>query len=206
MKRSTFLFIIVLAPKILCAQVLKPITQIHFPEFSLALLDYEVEPDEQKRLIQNTKPALHLASIPGELPEGRTIVIKSTRASITKLGARYETGIFVSDDGVTCDLSYWKTYLSPLKGLQKTKSDCFIFPTYSKVEQQQFTEINLADFKQEVKSNCGNNFYDLIKNNTSVNQGASEVAICRYMLKVSGRMLKTGKSFSKLIYFDIPVD
>jgi hypothetical protein len=195
-----------LFPKIICAQAVKPITYINFPEFSVALLDYEVEPTEQNKLIQNTKPALHLASIPGELPEGRIISIKSSKATIYKLEARYETGIFVTNDGVTCDLTYWKTYLSPSKTIQKIKNSNFVFPNYTNTEKQKFCEIDMTEFKQEVKNNCGDTFYELIKNNINLNQGASEVAICRYTLKISGRVFKTGKSFSKLIYFDIPLD
>jgi hypothetical protein len=206
MIRSIFFCILLFAPKFICAQVVKPITQIKFPEFSVSLLDYEVEPDEQKRLIQNTKPALHLSSIPGELPEGRKIIIKSTKAVIYKLEARYETGIFVTENGVTCDLSYWKTYLSPLKTIQKINNSNFVFPIYTNTEKQKFCEIDMIEFKQEVKSNCGDAFYNLIKTNTSVNQGSSETAICRYVLKISGKVLKTSKPFSKLIYFDIPVD
>jgi hypothetical protein len=195
-----------MAPNMLCAQVVKPITHIHFPEFSVSLVDYEVEAAEQNKLIQNTKPALHLASIPGELPEGRKIVIKSNKAIIYNLEARYETGIFVTDNGVSCDLSYWKTYSSPLKKLKKTSNTSFLFPSYSDQERRNFCELNIDEFKQEVKSNCGDAFYNLIKTNTSVNQGPSETAICRYILKISGKVLKTSKPFSKLIYFDIPVD
>jgi len=206
MIRSIFLCILLVSPNFICAQVVKPITQIRFPEFSLAVLDYDVEPEEQKRLIQNTKPAVHLASIPGELPEGRKIIITNMQAVIYKLEARYETGIFVTDNGVTCDLSYWKTYLSPLKTLQKIKKSNFVFPVYTNTEKQKFCEINLTEVKEEVKNNCGDPFYELIRNNNALNQGASEVAIFRYTLKISGRVLKTGKSFSKLIYFDIPVD
>lgn len=206
MIRSIFLCMLLVAPNMLCAQLVKPITHIHFPEFSVALLDYEVEPEEQIKLNKNTKPALHLASIPGELPEGRKIVIKSTKAIIYKLEARYETAIFVTDNGVTCDLSTWKTYLSPSKAIRKTKNSIYIFPSYTDAEKQKFCEINLTEVKEEVRTSCGKDFYELIKNNTALNQGASEVAICRYSLKISGRVLKTGKSFFKLIYFDIPVD
>ncbi|MFM6953787.1 MAG: hypothetical protein ACKOWL_02260 [Sphingobacteriaceae bacterium] len=201
---SIALLISLLRPSL--AQVQKPKTLINFPEFSIALLDYEVGPSTQNQLSKNTKPALHLASIPGELPEGRIITIKSTKATITKLEGRYETGIFVTNDGVTCDLSYWKTYSAPLKALKKTSSTSFIFPSYSREERKMFYPIDINEWKQEVKSNCGDTFYNLIKANTFVNQGASEVAICRYTLKISGKLRSNGKTFSKLIYFDIPLD
>ncbi|MFM6976254.1 MAG: hypothetical protein ACKOW2_05335 [Sphingobacteriaceae bacterium] len=183
----------------------KPVTVIHFPEFNIKILDYEVEQDEQLRLAQNNKSTLSINCIPGEIPEGREIKLEGDLVEDVKLSFYYETAIYVTDDGVSCDLSYWKHYTSAIKPLMTLKSG-YLYPKLNRAERSLFDPVDIDEVKKEVKNNCGDTFYKLIKQHRSIYQSPCEVDVYRYALKISGKVKSTGERFVKTVIFELPLD
>lgn len=185
----------------------QPLTTIHFPEFNVRILDYEVEPDEQLRLAQNTKSTLSINCIPGETPEGREIQLEGgDLAEDLKLSYYYETAIYVTDNGVSCDLSYWKHYTSPIKPLINFRPGTYLYPKLNKAERSMFYPVDMEAVQREVKDNCGDAFYKLIRHHHSVHESPCTVDVYRYALKVSGKIKSTGESFVKTVIFELPLD
>lgn len=181
-------------------------TTIHFPEFSLRIQDYEVEPELQELLKTNSKSTLSISSIPGETPESKQIQIISSQAEDFKLSYFYETGIFVTAEEVNCNLSYWKHFTAKEMPLKTLQANHFLYPTLTEAEQSQFIEVDLEAFKKEVKQNCGEPFYKAVKRNQKIKEGVAQVVLYRHALRISGKLKTSHKTFSKLVFFELGFD
>ena len=111
----------------------------------------------------------------------------------------YETSVVITDEGPHCDLVDWKHYQSSWQSLKKLSESKFTFNNYSLKAQKQFPKINIDDFKYFVKNNCGEEWFQLIMNNKSVDEGASSVGVSKVFLKLSGTV--NGKFTTRIIVF-----
>ncbi|MDO5979133.1 SH3 domain-containing protein [Flavivirga spongiicola] len=142
----------------------------------------------------------------GETIEGKIIRIKHhIDYKNIQLFQRHENSITIMDEGPHCDLTDWKHYYSSWKPLKSiSKDNQFKTNSYSEEAWNKFIKIDINEFKQAVKTHCGENWATLIKDVKTVNTYPSGVSISTIYLKVIFTKMNDEK-IEKIIAFGIPM-
>ncbi len=109
------------------------------------------------------------------------------------------------NEGPHCDLTDWKHYLSEWQKLKTGKKGQFIGVQYAEKDGIKFPDISLDVLKEEVKKQCGTEFFNLLKNVKTQTEYPIGVSISRYYLRLTGTRNDNGKTFTKLIIFSTPM-
>lgn len=188
----------------LTKEALKKRLKISFDEFIVtidSLNAYQIE-----SAIETEKDTITIGIELGETPEGKTIRVKHLQDySKIQIFQKHENSISIMNEGPHCDLVNWKHYTSswkPLKSISKHKN--FKTNSYSKKEWNQFIDINLEKLKAEVKTSCGSDWSDLLKDTKSINDYPIGISISRIYLRIVMTDLD-GDKIEKIIAFEIPM-
>lgn len=180
------------------------ITTIKFNELSISINRLIIY-DEDKKIDQIQKDTVEIYAELGETIEGQLISISSDLLTGLTVEQRYETSVTIMNEGPHCDLTDWKHFYSDWKRLQTNTSGQFICDKYTEKEHEKFPKIIINDLKQEVKEQCGDNWFKLVENVKTPAQYPSGVGISRYYLKVSGQRKDNGQTVTKLIIIETPM-
>ena len=177
------------------------VTTIKFDDITVFISKFIVY-DEKNKLSTNQKDTVCISADIGETIEGQLINIETSTIKNLKVEQRYETSITIMNEGPHCDLTEWKHYDSEWKQL-KTKNNLFECIKYTNDEQQKFPEINIEKLKSEIKSKCGKDWFELVKNIKSPIEYPCEVGISKYFLRITGENATNGVKIAKLIEIDV---
>ena len=183
---------------------LNSMTKIKFADFTLTISQLVIW-DEKKELDKIQKDSVYLSVELGETVEEQLISIKTTQLTNIKIEQRYETSITIMDEGTHCDLTEWKHYYSEWKHLKKINTEQFICEKYDESDWVKFPKIDIDELKGEVKKQCGDRWYDLVKDIKSPTEYPSGVSISRYFLRVIGLNKENGQVITKIIIFETPM-
>ncbi len=139
----------------------------------------------------------------GEMIEGQLIEVITDDLSDIEIEQCYETSITVMNEGPHCDLTDWKHYLSDWVKLKKNNNNQFISYTYEENAKEIFSEIDIEELKDAVLEHCGERWYDLIKEKSSLKEYPFGVGISRYFFRITGYNKKG--IISKIITLENPM-
>jgi hypothetical protein len=179
-------------------------TTFGFADFSLTI---------NRFIIQNVEIALNtlendtvqVSAQLGENIENQLISITKNKLTNILVEQRYCTSVTLSNEGPHCDLTEWKHYYSDWKPLKNNGSDQFLCEKYSEKEREQFLEISVDDLKKEVETQCGEDWFQLVKNIKSITEYPSSVGISHYYIRITGEQQNKGIRVTKLIIIDNPM-
>lgn len=174
------------------------VTYVRFPELTLVFNRLVVWEDEQKLSALQTD-SVNLYAELGETIEGQQISVLTDVLTDITIEQRYETSVVISNEGPHCDLVEWKHYYSDWKPLTQSPGGTFIGLTYDIKETERFPKLPITELKETVRKQCGEEWYQLVKNIKSPNEYPSSVGISRYVVRVSGKQKGTGKTIRKII-------
>ncbi|MEG4904457.1 hypothetical protein [Microcoleus sp. F10-A1] len=180
------------------------ITYIKFPDLTLSINRLVVW-DEEKKLNQLQTDSVSLSAELGETIEGQKISISTKELTDIIIEQRYETSVAISNEGPHCDLTDWKHYYSDWKPLKQLSDGKFVGITYDLKENERSPKVPINELKERVREQCGEEWYQLVKNIKSPYEYPSSVGISRYYLKVTGKQKTTGKTIKKTIIIELPM-
>ncbi len=180
------------------------IIYIKFPELTLSINRLVIW-DEEKKLNQLQNDTVSIIAELGETIEGQEISIATKELTDILIEQRYETSVAISNEGPHCDLTDWKHYYSDWKSLKQSSDGKFIGITYDLEANQRFPKVPISELKESVKKQCGEEWYQLVKNIKSPHEDPSSVGISRYYLNVTGKQKTTGKTIKKTIIIELPM-
>ena len=141
----------------------------------------------------------------GDSPEGNKIKIYQSKYSKVEIFQQYETSITIMNEGPHCDLVDWKHFYSEWEKIPfNSKGNYFYSLNYNTSENERFINVSVEELKKEVKQNCGENWFELIKNIKKVNEYPSGVSISRILFKII-LTDKNGTKNERIISFEIPM-
>ncbi len=171
---------------------------LHFKDFSLKICNLICYDKLDSTIVSDT---CGLWSEMGYRIEGQQIFLLQNTLKKISIEQCYETTLSVSNEGPHCDLINWEHFLSDWKPLLNLGENTYYFPFYTDSEKRMFPNIPLNSFKEKVKEHCGDDYYQLIKNNNSISEGASDVSISTIFLRIRGE--KNGNKIEKIIIIEI---
>jgi hypothetical protein len=177
------------------------IALIEFKEISIFINRLKIY-DEDNIISTNGTDSVLINAELGEKFEGQIISYKSEILSDIIIEQRYQTSVTIMKEGPHCDLTDWKHYYSEWKRLSSTSSGQFITDSYSENEQKKFPSISINDLKNEVKNQCGEDWFQLVDSIKNPNDYPSGVSISRYYLKVTGKNTFTNSIVTKIIVIE----
>jgi hypothetical protein len=169
--------------------------------FHMNLEGWEEVDDSNKTHQDTAKIYIEL----GETPEGKKITIHNAKFKRIEVFQRHENSVTIMNEGPHCDLTEWKHYDSNWKQLEfNTVEGSFITDSYTPEDWEKFIPVDLNEFEEAVKVQCGEYWMEHIKGIKSVTEYPSGVSISRIFLK----LLLTDEKDSvteKIIEFVIPM-
>lgn len=82
--------------------------------------------------------------------------------------------------------------------LTTVKPGVYKCQTYTEQDYQQFPSVDIAELKQKVKEQCGEEWY-------KPQEYPCTVSISRYLLRIKGRDKATGQQVTKIIVIEKPM-
>jgi hypothetical protein len=180
------------------------ITQIKFSDFTLTINRLVVW-DEKKALDKIQKDTVSLYVELGETIEGQSISIETNKWTDIKVEQRYETSVTIMNEGPHCDLTNWKHYYSEWRQLSKNDNGNFICNKYEERDWEKFPKIDINELKEQVKKQCGDTWFYLVKSVKTPTEYPSGVSISRYFLRIIGRDKNNGELITKIIILESPM-
>ena len=174
-------------------------TTIKFNEITIKLSRL-IPFDEHNSLNQIQQDSCYIIADIGETIVGGQLTISSNILTDLKVEQRYETSVSISNEGPHCDLTDWKHFLSDWQSLKPEHLDTYKCLNYTDNEKEKFPQIDINELKSRVKTQCGDEWYELVKNITRPTQDPSWVGISRIYLRVTGKL--KGKSITKIIVIE----
>lgn len=185
-------------------EVVDTVTTIKFNELSISitrLIIYE----EDKKMEQIQKDTVEISAELGETIEGQLISISSDQLTGLTVEQRYETSVTIMNEGPHCDLTDWKHFYSDWNILQANSKGKFTCDKYTEKDYEKFPKISIAELKQKVKEECGDNWFKLVEKVKLPTEYPSGVTISRYYLRVTGQRKDNGQTVTKLIIIKAPM-
>lgn len=141
----------------------------------------------------------------GETLENKKIRIRHhSKYKDIKVYQRYENSVSVSTEGTECHLDDWKTFYSAWEPLKpQKKANVFKTISYGKKASKKFIDVDMNEFKNSVKEHCGEEWYNMIKADNTINTGASKVVMSKICFRVIFTTMED-KKVKKVVAFDIP--
>ena len=175
---------------------------IKFPELTLSIdkLIYHVGKTQRRQT-----DTVRIYVEPGESPEGQQLSVSSGKLTDLKIEQQYETSISISNEGPHCDLNEWKHYYSEWKLIEPNAKGLFIAHSYSMNERKHFPVVSIDELKERVRTKCGEDWFQLVKNIKTPTEYPSNVVISRYYLRMTGKHKESGATVKKLIIFESPM-
>ena len=180
------------------------IITIKFNELSISINRLIIY-DEDKKIDQIQKDTVEIYSELGETIEGQLISISSDQLTGLTVEQRYETSVSILNEGPHCDLTDWKHFYSDWNKLQANSKGQFTCDKYTEKDYEKFPKISIADLKQKVKEQCGDDWFKLVKKVKLPTEYPSGVSISRYYLRVTGQRKDNGQTVTKLIVIETPM-
>ncbi len=181
--------------------------------FSIDFEDFKIEFDDlEAEIIGDPQVSIHdVESIDAFIEFGETLKNKTLRIrhhskyKSIKVFQRYQNSIAISTDGPQCLIEDWKHFYSAWESLQpKHKASVFKTISYGNKASNTFIEVDMNEFKQTVKDQCGEEWYNLVKDDKKINEGSSKIVTSKIYFKIIFTTLEN-KKVEKIIGFDIPV-
>ena len=180
------------------------ITTIKFNELSISINRLIIY-DEDKKIDQIQKDTIEIYSQLGETIEGQLISISSDQLTGLTIEQRYETSVTIMNEGPHCDLTDWKHFYSDWNKLQANSKGKFTCDRYTEKDYEKFPKISIADLKQKVKEQYGDDWFKLIEKVKLPTEYPSGVSISRYYLRVTGQRKDNRQTVTKLIVIETPM-
>jgi hypothetical protein len=133
--------------------------------------------------------------------EGKKITVINDYISNLKIEQGFENTAFVGNEEMTCMLKEWLKYVSPWKSLPLDSKGQIFCAVYEFEDYEKFPNVSIGDYRNQVRSQCGLDYYNLIKNNKSVHEYPGYTTMTSEILRVTGQDLTNGKAFLKFIIF-----
>lgn len=178
--------------------------KISFDAFSISMdnLDAFIN---KKELTTSKTDTINVDIELGETVQGQTIKITHhVNYKSIKIFQKHENSITIMDEGPHCDLIDWKHYYSSWEPLSLSKSNQFKTNIYSEQAWSKFIKVDINEFKQAVKTHCGEDWANLVKNVKSINESPSGISMSTIYLKIILTKMNDEK-IEKIIVFNIPM-
>jgi hypothetical protein len=195
--------VVILNPASVKAHVKEPdtTTRIKFSEFQILISRLVTwDPDTTLNKIQGD--SCYVVNDIGESVLGQKIKISNTNLVDLKIEQRFETSVSIANEGPHCDLLDWVHYTSEWIESRKLNEFEFVCNSYSEEEQKRFPPVSMSELKHFVRKQCGNEWFELIKDIKQPNEGPSWVGISKVFLRISGIDPRSGKRVVKVIAFE----
>lgn len=180
------------------------ITTIKFPEFTITVPGYardsfhlaeqdltkdtiDVEPAEIAQMVTNTG-----------------ITIETDSLADVSVDFCHKNATFTYSEGPVCVLYDWKPFVSEWESIPRRDS-VFHLRQLTENDFTRFTEIDLVEWKAAVKAHCGEDWYNIIKNNVATDDEGSDVTIVEVWVRVKGVRKSDGAPYAKILRFHIPI-
>ncbi|WP_406685210.1 SH3 domain-containing protein [Seonamhaeicola sp. MEBiC1930] len=142
----------------------------------------------------------------GETVQGKMVRIRHhSKYKSIKVYQRHENSISIQAEGPHCDLVDWKHFYSAWEPLKDTKkAGVFETVTYNNKATDKFIKVDILEFKNAVKEHCGEEWYNMIKDEKKINKGASSIGVSKIYFKVIFTTM-FDEEIEKVIAFDVPM-
>ena len=179
-------------------------TTFGFADFSLTINRFIIQNSDIALNTLENDTVIVFAEL-GESIENQLISITNNKLTNILVEQRYCTSVTLSNEGPHCDLTEWKHYYSDWKPLKNQGSDQFLCEKYSLKDRETFLEISIDDLKKEVKTLCGEDWFQLVKDIKSPTEYPSNVGISQYYIRITGQQQNNGPRVTKLIIIEHPM-
>lgn len=149
--------------------------------------------------IKHRKNKAHVGLEYGDTPIDKVLNIKNCRVKIIKIALKFESDLFISDEGKPFSLKDWKHYKTDWEEIDKVKPHQFVVFNFEDGKHKNFYDIDENELKAAIKKYAGESWY---KNYLSIPY--SYVVLSKTYMKIE--YIKNKKKHIKYIEFDLPVN
>lgn len=168
-------------------------------------MDYVELCEENGSAPENYEDTARLSVALGGEPGGKFLKIKGGDYKDITVLQRYETSITIMNEGPHCDLTEWKHYYSEWQKLPfDPNKNAFKTLEYTGDDGSAFVPVNIDEFKEAVKKTCGEEWWELVKGVSKIDEYPTAVSVSRIFLKII-LTDKNNKTTEKIIEFEIPM-
>lgn len=175
------------------------ITTIKFDELAISIYRLMVW-DKEKKLNEVQKDTVYITCDVAETAIGQKIEILTSQLTNLKIEQRYETSVSISNEGPHCDLTDWKHYQSEWLTLKSAGQHTYQIADYNESEKEKFPEIDISELKEQVRTQCGEEWFELVKTIQKPTEYPSWVGISKVYIKLTGEL--NGQQITKLIILE----
>jgi hypothetical protein len=175
------------------------VTTIKFNELAISIYRL-IAWDEEKKLSEVQNDTAYIICEIGETAIGQKVRILASQLTDLKIEQRYETSVSISNEGPHCDLTDWKHYQSEWLELKSTGQNTYQISDYTDIEKERFPKIDISELKEQVRKQCGDEWFDLVKNINKPTEYPSWVGISKVYIRLTGNL--NGQRITKLIILE----
>lgn len=179
-------------------------TTVRFPEFTITVEGYA--DDEQALAGEDTgKDTIHI--YPEEIGQFITntrVIIESDSLSDIQVDFSFRNVPIIMNEGPVCVMNDWKSFVAEWE-LLPFLNGSYRFRELTEKDMSQFPATDIGEWKARVKQQCGQEYFDIIKDNKAIREGSSDVAIDEMYIRVRARRKSDGSAYVRILQFSIPI-
>ena len=141
----------------------------------------------------------------GETLSKNKVRIENYNYGKIEIYQRHINSLTITNEGPHCDMQNWKQYISEWEKLAPVKENVFEVKAITSEEMNQFVSLDIDEFKEAVKSHCGESWFELVKNIKSIHENPVEIGTNKIEFKIILTDIETKKATIKIIELEVPM-
>ncbi len=179
-------------------------TTVSFPEFTITVEGFADEPAALAQEDLGKDTILISPAEIGQLVTNTRVIIESDSLSDILVDFCFRNVPIIMNEGPVCVMYDWKSFVSEWEVLPFRNGICR-FRELTEKDMSRFPETDIGEWKARVKKQCGQEYYDIIKDNKEIREGSSDVTIDEVYIRVRALRKSDGRPYVKILQFSIPI-